>query len=83
VFDHAVRRQARQFVMDGRPEELILEGLSRSDTAELGKQQIAVARANGRCAVRRQLLISPSVTHSSATGRATVRSNQGRFAAMG
>ena len=42
MFDHAPRRQAGQFVVIGRAEQMVLEGLLLGDVGRTRKQQIAV-----------------------------------------
>ena len=46
MFDHPPRRQAGQFVIIGRPEQLILDGLLFADVGRARQQQIAVGDAN-------------------------------------
>ena len=46
MFDHPPRRQTGQFVIIGRPEQLILDGLLLADVGRARKQQIAVGDAD-------------------------------------
>ena len=56
MFDHPPRRQIGQFVIIGRPEQLILDGLLLADVGGARKQQIAVRDTNRAMAGEKDLL---------------------------
>ena len=76
MFDHPPRRQAGQFVIIGRAEQVILERLLLGDVGGTREQQIAARRPeSGRWAVRNTCLAGPPAMASSSTAARPVRSN--------
>ena len=55
MFDHTPGRQIGQFVIIGRPEQLILEGLLLADVGGARKQQVAIRDTNRAMAGEKDL----------------------------
>ena len=76
MLDHPPGRQVGQFVIIGRAEQLVLEGLLLADVGGARQQQVAVRDANRPMGGEKDLLGRGRwLKHSSATAARPVRSN--------